>query len=61
MIHFAGISLVHTPILLNASACWESSNTEACAKKLPQILANNIENGAKEMDLKIYVKHCLKK
>lgn len=61
MIHFAEVSLVHAPILLNASACWESSNTEACAKKLPQILANNIENGGTGIDPRIYVKYCLKK
>ena len=30
--------------LLNVAAYWESSNSEACAKKLSQILANNIEN-----------------
>ena len=29
---------------LSVAAYWQSSNTEACAKKLSQILANNIEN-----------------
>ena len=28
----------------------ESSNTEACAKTLLQILANNIDNGGRERD-----------
>ena len=30
--------------LHNVAAYWKSSNTEACAKKLSQILANNIDN-----------------
>ena len=28
---------------------WQSSNTEACAKKLSQILANNIDNGGRRL------------
>ena len=31
--------------LLNVAAYWQSSNTEAYAIKLSQILANNIDNG----------------
>ena len=31
--------------LLNVAAYWKSSNTEACAKNLSQILANNNDNG----------------
>ena len=31
--------------LLNVVVYWQKSKTEACAKKLSQILANNIENG----------------
>ena len=35
------IRLLH---LLNLAAYWKSSNTEAYAKKLSQILANSIDN-----------------
>ena len=31
--------------LLNVAAYWQSSDTEACAEKLSQILADNIDNG----------------
>ena len=31
--------------LLNVAAYWGSSNTKACAKKLSQILVNNVDNG----------------
>ena len=44
--------------LLNVAAYWQSSNTEACAKKLSQILANNIDNGGKGTGLRIYVRYC---
>ena len=44
--------------LLNVAAYWMSSNTEACAKKLSQILANNTDNGGKEITLRIYVRYC---
>ena len=30
--------------LLNIAAYWQSSNSEACAKNLSQILGNNIDN-----------------
>ena len=30
--------------LLDVAVCCKSSNTEACHKKLPQIIANNITN-----------------
>ena len=36
--------------LLNCAGYWKSSNTEACAKKLSQILTNNIDNGALIME-----------
>ena len=32
------------PPLLNVVVYWQSSNTEACVKKLSQMLANNIDN-----------------
>ena len=43
--------------LLNVAAYWKSSNTEARAKTLCQILANNIDNGGKEIGLRIYVRY----
>ena len=46
MVHVAEID--HVPFsLLNVAAYWQSSNAEACAKKLSQILANNIDHGGK--------------
>ena len=33
--------------LLNVALYWKSSKAKACAKKLLQILANNIDNGAR--------------
>ena len=47
--------------LLNLAAYWKSSNSEACAKKLSQILANNIDTGGRGFGLRIYVRYCLKK
>ena len=47
-------------ILLNVVVYWQSSNTEACAKKLSQILANNTDNGGRGIGLTIYVWYCLK-
>ena len=35
--------------------------TEVCTKKMSQILANNIDNGVREIGLRIYVRYCLKK
>ena len=45
--------------LLNVAVNWQSSDTEACANKLSQILANNIDHG--EREIKIYVRYFLKK
>ena len=42
--------------LLNVASYWKSSNAKACAKKLSQILANNIGNGWREIGLRIYVR-----
>ena len=42
--------------LLNIAAYWQSSSTKACAEKLSQILANNIDNKGKGIGLKIYVR-----
>ena len=38
---------LQTTLLANSNVAgyWKSSNTEACAQKLPQILANNIDHG----------------
>ena len=44
--------------LLNVAAYWKSSNSQACAKKLSQILANNIDNGGRGISLRIYVRYC---
>ena len=44
--------------LPNVVAYWKSITTEACAKKLYQILANNIDNGGRGIGLKIYVRYC---
>ena len=33
--------------LLNVTGYWKSRNTKACAKKLSQILANNIDHGGR--------------
>ena len=46
--------------LINVAACLKSSNTKACAMKLSQILANNIGNGGRRIDVRIYVTYCLK-
>ena len=47
--------------LLNVAAYWQGSYTEACANKLSQILANNIDHGGRGIGLRIYVRYCLKK
>ena len=44
--------------LLNVAAYWQSSDTEACAKKLSQIPANNVDNGGRGIGLRIYVRYC---
>ena len=44
--------------LINVAVYWQSSDTEACAKKLSQILANNINNGGTGIGLRIYVRYC---
>ena len=46
--------------LLSVAGYWQSSNTEACAKKLFQILANNIDNGWRGIGLRISVTYYLK-
>ena len=43
--------------LLNVAVYWRSSNTEACAKKLSQILANNIDNEGRVIGLRICVRY----
>ena len=57
MAHFSEIKQAPSP-LLNAAVYWQSSITEACVKKLSQILANNIDNGGRGIGLKIYVRYC---
>ena len=44
--------------LLNVAANWQSSNTKACAKKLSQILVNNIDHEGRGFGLRIYVMYC---
>ena len=47
--------------LPNFAEYWQSNNTETCAKKLFQVLANNIDNEGRGIGLRIYVRYCLKK
>ena len=47
--------------LLNVAVYWQSSDTEACIKKLSQILANIIDNGGRGIGHRIYMTYCLKK
>ena len=57
MVHFAEIN--HTPpSLFNVGVHWQSSNSEACAKKLSQILENNVDNVGRGIGLIIYMKYC---
>ena len=57
MINFAEIN--QSPFsLLNVVAFWQASDTKACAKKLSQILANNIDHGGRGISLTIYVGYC---
>ena len=51
MVHYAKIN--QAP---HVAAYWKSSNAKACDKKLSQILANNIDNGARNVGLRIYVR-----
>ena len=44
-------------LLVNIAAYWKSSNTEAYAKKLSQILANNIDNRRRRIGLRRYVRY----
>ena len=44
--------------LLDVAVYWYSSNTKACAMKLSQIFANNIDNGGRAIGLRIYVRYC---
>ena len=43
--------------LLNVVAYCQNINTEACAKKLPQTLTNNIDHGKMGIVLRIYVRY----
>ena len=46
MIHLAEI-YTDPSSLLNVAVYWQSSNTKACTKKLPQILANNVDKAGR--------------
>ena len=46
MAHFTEINQAPPPYSMFA-ANWKSSSNEACAKKLSQILANNIDDGGR--------------
>ena len=50
-----------TYFLLNVATYWKNSSTKVRVKKLFQILGNNIDNGARNVSLRIYVRYCLKK
>ena len=43
---------------LNVVVYWQGSNTKTGAKKLSQILANNIDKGGRGIGLRIYVRYC---
>ena len=43
---------------LNVAAYWQNSQTKACAKKLSQIFANNIDNGGRGIGLRICGRYC---
>ena len=43
--------------LLNVAVYWQSSNTKACAKKLSQILANNINYWGSGIGVRIYQRY----
>ena len=45
--------------LLIVAVYWQTSNTKACAKKLSQILSNNIDIGGSGIGLRIYVRYCM--
>ena len=47
--------------LLNVAAYWKNINTDACAKKLSQILVNNTDKGGRWICVRTYVSYCLKK
>ena len=47
-----------TSPLLNVAAYWQSGDTEACAKKLSQILVNNTDNGGRGIGHRIYMRYC---
>ena len=47
--------------LLNVAVYCKSSNAISCAKRLPQILANNSDNEGKDVGLRIYMRYCLQK
>ena len=44
------VEINHVIPLLNFAAYWKSTNSEACTKKLSQILANNIDKGGGGLD-----------
>ena len=44
--------------ILRVAGCLERSNAEASKKKLPQILAKNIDNGVTRVGLRIYLRYC---
>ena len=57
MVHFTEINQTPPP-LLSVAGCWKRSNAKACNDKLPQILADNIDNGVRGAGLTIYVGYC---
>ena len=48
-------------VKLNLAAYWKSVNSEACAKKLSQVFANNIDDDDRGFGLRIFVRYYLKK
>ena len=56
MVYFAEINQVPSPYSVLQDI--RRVVPRACAKKLSQILANNIDNGGREIGLRIYVRYC---
>ena len=59
MVHLAEINQAPSPT--QCCIYLQSSSTEASAKKLSEILADNIDNAGRGTGLRIYVRYCLKK
>ena len=57
--HFTEISQVQLPT--QCCSILKEHQTKTCAKKLFQILANDIDNVERRDELRVYMRYCLKK